>query len=208
MSNYKYNTATDLFVKDAYNIYLTGTNKFCIGKHIVNLMFISSPIAAPAAMRENPEFINIQSIFANDISFSDDKTIDFNDYQLRVIRSSSYNRSNINYEHFLAQFNKTVKDESNRSSFSHLFNFLAHGLDLLKVEKSYVDVSITQQIIEFHLNLGKGIYVSVLKRMSSLNDNNVEYTISVNNELMSANYMSLNELQDKLIHIQKTLGIL
>jgi hypothetical protein len=135
------------------------------------------------------------------------KSVDVNDFQLKVIRSLPYNRSNINYEHFLAQFEETLKDKFDRFSFRPLFIFLAHGLEQLKIEKSYVDVSKTKRVIEFHLNLGKGIYVSVLKDISSLNDNFIEYTISVNNELKSASIMPIVDLQEKLIFIQKSLNI-
>lgn len=208
MARYKYDIEPNLFVEEMYKKnYTTKTNSFRIGKSVVTLMLLSTSIPAQA-MIDDFDLEDTQTICMQEYGLSTSyKSVDVNDFQLKVIRSLPYNRSHINYEHFLAQFEENLKDKSDRFSFRPLFNFLAHGLEQLKIEKSYVDVSKTKQIIEFHLNLGKGIYVSVLKDISSLNEDFIEYTISVNNELKSASIMPILDLQEKLIFIQKSLNI-
>lgn len=208
MARYKYDIEPNQFVEEMYKEnYTTKTNNFCIGKSVVTLMLLSTSIPTQA-MVDNFDLEDTQTIYMQENSLSTSyKSVDINNFQLKVIRSLSYNRSNINYEHFLAQFEENITDISDRFSFRPLFNYLAHGLEQLKIEKSYVDVSKTKRLMEFHLNLGKGIYVSVLKDMGSLNENLIEYTISVNNELKSASIMPIEELQEKLIFIQKSLNI-
>lgn len=208
MARYKYDIEPNQFVEEMYKEnYTTKTNNFCIGKSVVTLMLLSTSIPTQA-MVDNFDLEDTQTIYMQENSLSTSyKSVDINNFQLKVIRSLSYNRSNINYEHFLAQFEENITDISDRFSFKPLFNYLAHGLEQLKIEKSYVDVSKTKRLMEFHLNLGKGIYVSVLKDMGSLNENLIEYTISVNNELKSASIMPIEELQEKLIFIQKSLNI-
>ncbi|MEE1226720.1 MAG: hypothetical protein UHM08_06445 [Bacteroidales bacterium] len=208
MARYKYDIEPNQFVEEMYKEnYTTKTNNFCIGKSVVTLMLLSTSIPTQA-MVDNFDLEDTQTIYMQENSLSTSyKSVDINNFQLKVIRSLSYNRSNINYEHFLAQFEENITDISDRFSFKPLFNYLAHGLEQLKIEKSYIDVSKTKRLMEFHLNLGKGIYVSVLKDMGSLNENLIEYTISVNNELKSASIMPIEELQEKLIFIQKSLNI-
>lgn len=207
MARYKYDIETNLFDEEMYKKnYTTKTNRFCIGKSIVTLMLLSSSFATQA-MIGNFDLDDTQTICMQEYDSSSYKNVVVDDLQLKVIRSLPYNRININYEHFLSQFEENLKDRSDRFSFRPLFNYLAHGLEQLKIEKSYVDISKTKQLIEFHLNLGKGIYVSVLKDINSLDNDLIEYTISVNNELKSASIMPILDLQNKLIFIQRSLNI-
>lgn len=204
---YKYDEIDRLVEEQLYsNNYTTKTNEFYIGKSVVLLMFLSTSISAQE-LTSNIEITN--NLYVNESPcLLNSRSVDINDFQLEVGRSMPYSRSNINYAHYLSQFESNIKSKSDRLLFTPLFNYLAHGLEHLKVEKSYIDISTTKKLMEFHLNLGKGIYVSILKGIDTVGDDIIEYTISVNNELRNANFMHLNELQDKLVYIQKTLGIL
>lgn len=131
----------------------------------------------------------------------------FSEFQLSVNRTILHTREETNYAHFYESFCKNISLCEQRMMLEQLFSKMAKGLGILKVKQSYVDISVDKGQIEFHLNLDKGVYVSVLKGIDTCDDDTVAFTISANNEMITAGYISILVLSERLQQVQRSLQI-
>ena len=201
-------------ILDLYNSnYTTSNCKVKLGGVVVALMMLSTPISIHGAgfiiaPHEPVSTMTPSHNFANYLSTSDKTNISpLKGYPLAINRAAPYERAEINYSHFLTSFKENTKSGMERMAMEPLFTKMAKGLEQLKITKSFVDTSYVKGLIEFHLNLGKGIYVSVLKGWDTLDTDIVEFTVSVDNDMTTAGFISMEELSEKLMSLQNSLHI-
>jgi hypothetical protein len=124
---------------------------------------------------------------------------------LQIPRSAGAQRENVNYVHFKRSFESRVKNFEERMKLMPLFSFLSKGLESVKIVESLVDVSVKQRMIEFNLNMGGDVCVSVQKTLDTMEDDNVIFTVSLDGVLRTADCLPMILLQDKLLQLQHVI---
>ena len=81
-----------------------------------------------------------------------------------------------------------------------LFKTMAGPLSQLTIKDAFVDVSRKKGMIDFNLNLEKGIFLSVAKRTDEISDD-VMFTIARNHETLVIDEMPISELMPKVSEI-------
>ena len=84
--------------------------------------------------------------------------------------------------------------------FMSLFKTMAGPLSQLTIKDAFVDVSRKKGMIDFNLNLEKGIFLSVAKRTDEISDD-VMFTIARNHETLVIDEMPISELMPKVSEI-------
>ncbi|MCQ2360943.1 MAG: hypothetical protein MJ009_05650 [Paludibacteraceae bacterium] len=207
MNSYIIDNKKFVSIEDLYDtIYAPDALKFEIGHLAVVLMVLATPSQNYQSSTEicssnaqiimpdlNPHKLDVGT-FCN-----------FSEFQLSVNRTVQHTREVTNYAHFYDSFCKNISLHGQRIVLEPLFSKMAKGLGSLKVKQSYVDTSADK--IEFHLNLYNGVYVSALKSIDTCDDDMVTFTISANNEMITAGYMSMSVLNERLQQVQRSLQI-
>lgn len=101
------------------------------------------------------------------------------------------------FESFSENFGKGKQDIGD---FMSLFKTMAGPLSQLTIKDAFVDVSRKKGMIDFNLNLEKGIFLSVAKRTDEISDD-VMFTIARNHETLVIDEMPISELMPKVSEI-------
>lgn len=200
MEKYSLNYFDDGIQKSLYTpAYSYKSKQFTVGKIALCLFFLPVEISSNTISVELVDTLYDTSI---EVPF---KTADYDGLSIKLPRSSEFSRESINYQHFLASYNQNAPSEKILTSLMPLFNKLAHGLESIKIDKSFVDISAKKSQIEFSMMLPHEVYVSVLKGLDSIEDETVIFTISVNGNLKAAGCEDLKTIQSKILELQKSI---
>ncbi len=108
------------------------------------------------------------------------------------------------FESFSENFGKGQQDIGD---FMSLFKSMAGPLSQLTIKDAFVDVSRKRGMIDFNLNLEKGIFLSVAKRIDETSDD-VMFSIARNHETLVIDEMPMSELMPKVSEIMMELKAL
>ncbi|MBQ8273959.1 MAG: hypothetical protein IJZ11_05475 [Bacteroidaceae bacterium] len=99
------------------------------------------------------------------------------------------------------------KGQQDIGEFMSMFKTMAGPLSQLTIKDAFVDVSRKKGMIDFNLNLEKGIFLSVAKRTDEMSDD-VMFTIARNHETLVIDEMPMSELMPKVSEIMMELKAL
>jgi len=80
-----------------------------------------------------------------------------------------------------------------------MFNKVASALTHIPAKEIYVDYGHRERKVDFQLELGNGIHLSVVKPLATIDDNLLGYTISCEGEIIDVGCMDIEEFGIKII---------
>lgn len=80
-----------------------------------------------------------------------------------------------------------------------VFNKVASALTHIPAKEVYVDYGHKERKVDFQLELGKGIHLSVVKPLATIGDNLLGYTISYDGEILHVGCMDIEEFGIRII---------
>lgn len=113
-------------------------------------------------------------------------------------------REKSNYDRLLRTFSRHFSSSNVDSSYLTTFDEVANVVKSLYIDKLYVDINRRKGLVDFTLNLGNHIVLSIGKK---INESSVlvMFTLSYKGELLVADVMSLTDLLSKISNIQTSL---
>lgn len=114
-------------------------------------------------------------------------------------------RESQNFDVLQKSFSLHFEDTVEEAPYYSAFFPIAEALKSLYIKKSFVDINKRTKLIDFTINLGSHIILTVGKKLQSHDDGNVMFTLSYRGDLEIADMMPLDELIKKIDNIQTTL---
>lgn len=175
------------------------------------LVLFVTPISANAynakfdAERNKKAHIEVAegSHFSFQKIFIGDETI-----QIQVRVASAWWQRQETFRVLFESFNENFENgKQDISHFLPLFRSMAGQLSQLTIKEAFVDVSYKKELIDFNLNLEKGVFLSVAKRTDEMSED-VMFTIARNHQTLVIDEMPLKELIQRVSEIMLELKAL
>ncbi len=187
--------------------YSTSIRNFQVGKVVLTLLTLA--VSSPST---NVEARTMTNYTPYDIPYHDSDNVNKKIIakSLMLVPKSFLGKTTMEQENEIMLY-KSFSDSckkyiSSEITLSPVFNFLVKGLKELSFKKTYVDVIPSKGMIDINLNLGHMILLSVSKSLSSISDEYVNFSISVNGEIRTISKMPSLELIQKVKEIQRKLS--
>ena len=117
-----------------------------------------------------------------------------------------YNDANNHYQLLLDSFRKHFIQQHDETLYRYSFEKMAKALSNLHFKKAYVDVDKSKHRIDFYLNVGHKILLTVSQVPKDISDEMVMFSIEQNHETIAMDQINLHELISKIQHIQLSLS--
>lgn len=115
-------------------------------------------------------------------------------------------RESQNFDALQKSFKLHFEDTEEAAPYFSAFLPIAEALKSLYIKKSFVDINKRTKLIDFTINLGNHIILTVGKKIQCYDDSNVMFTLSYRGDLEIADTMQLEELLKRIDNIQTTLA--
>lgn len=116
------------------------------------------------------------------------------------------NDANPHYQYFLDLFESHFVHKSDGDIYRYSFDKLAKALANLQYKKAYVDLDPQERRLDFYLNLGHKILLTVSQVAKDVDDDLVLFAIEQNHETIVMDRINLKELIGKVQQVQLSLG--
>lgn len=185
---------------DLYQPSKSGNYKAVIGG--VTLMMVSATpaptfalsTAAPSSSHMNSVRVNMEGV-----------KVDMNQ-QCLVLPLRGDLRINKNYDTLSESFYMHFgEDKKESEKYFPVFQKIANSLKGLYIKKSFVDINKNKGLVDFSINLGNHIVLTIGKSIETLTDDNVMFTLSYQGDLEVVDTLSLHELIKRVDNIQMEL---
>lgn len=103
-------------------------------------------------------------------------------------------RAFTNYCAMRDDYSRYFADKEQSAAFVDVFGRYAVLLAQLPIRRSFVDFSISRQVVEFSLKLNGKFFVTVNKPLNTIEDNDALVTISRQHKLIYSNLVNANKL--------------
>lgn len=185
---------------DLYQPSKSGNYKAAIGG--VALMLVSAnPVPTFALETVVSSFSHINPVRIN----MEDQKVNMNQ-QCLVLPLRNDLRISKNYdtlkESFCMHFSK---DKKNFEKYFPMFQGIANSLKSLYIKKAFVDVNKNKGLVDFSINLGNHLVLTIGKSLETFTDDYVMFTLSYQGELEVADTLPLPELIKRVNNIQTEL---
>jgi predicted transport protein len=110
------------------------------------------------------------------------------------------------YQQFLDSFESHFIKKSDGDIYRYSFDKLAKALANLQYKKAFVDVDPQERRVDFYLNIGHKILLTVSQVAKDVDDDQVMFAIEQNHETIAMDRINLKELIGKIQHVQLSLG--
>lgn len=185
---------------DLYQPSKSGNYKVAIGG--VALMLVSANpaptfalgTAAPSFSHMNSGRVNMEGV-----------KVDMNQ-QCLVLPLRSDLRINKNYDTLSEYFYKYFgEDKKESEKYFPVFQEIANSIKGLYIKKSFVDINKKKGLVDFSINLGNHVVLTIGKSIETLTDDYVMFTLSYQGDLEVADTLPLTELIKRVDNIQMGL---
>lgn len=115
-------------------------------------------------------------------------------------------RINKNYDTLYRSYCKHFDDDVKEADkYFGMFQNIANSLKGLYIKKAFVDVDKRKGLLDFSINLGNHVVLTIGKSIESVTDDYVMFTLSYHGELEVADTLPLDELIKRVDNIQTEL---
>lgn len=165
------------------------------------MVLMMMPANPSTAFELQPAKENSYSVAAMDANILGSK-VSLGDYCLRLPLRSDL-RADKNYASLYKSFSMHfVNDEKDAESYLPAFQEIAKSIQSLHIKKSFVDVNKNKGVVDFTLNLGNHVILTIAKFKQVALDDEVMFTLSYKGELEVADTMPMADLMAKISNIQ------
>ena len=116
------------------------------------------------------------------------------------------NDASTHYQILLDSFKSHFAQQGDEDFYQYSFDKLAKALSTLQFKKAFVDVNAISRRIDFYLNLGHKMLLTVSQVPKDVDDEIVMFSIEQNHETIVMDQIQLHELISKIQQIQISLS--
>lgn len=116
------------------------------------------------------------------------------------------NDADTHYQSLLDSFKSHFAQQGDEALYRYSFDKLARALSNLQYKKAFVDVNTLSRRIDFYLNLGHKMLLTVSQVPKDVDDEMVMFSIEQNHETIVMDQIQLHELIGKIQQIQLSLS--
>jgi len=118
----------------------------------------------------------------------------------------NYKMESAKYVNLYNSFRDSCSQEGDNDKYYATFNNIANELSKLPIKRCFVDIGHDIDALCFNINMGKGLFLSLMKVISINNNEDVLFTLKYNDDIMIENVMTVSDLVDSCNKAYKSIN--